>query len=196
VHWLLVSTLNSAFPDNDYNSLRPEQFTREPSAIDVVNYVSNQLIGPSGKAAGGPFAVSSPPQGSSPLGSSPNPALGNLSMYTILNDIVPFDECEVYSWFPEPEYDPHAQSESSGSDDELEELIEEERVDGDGMELDEPSWGQGGMELDDAPPSTSARRHSHSAALGLPPMVPLEPVKSGDRARGLLWSANYFFYSR
>jgi hypothetical protein len=105
-------------------------------------------------------------------------------MYTILNDIVPFDECEVYSWFPEPEYDPHAQSESSGSDDELEELIEEERVDADGMELD------------DAPPSTSARRHSHSAALGLPPMVPLEPVKSGDRARGLLWSANYFFYSR
>jgi hypothetical protein len=117
-------------------------------------------------------------------------------MYTILNDIVPFDECEVYSWFPEPEYDPHAQSESSGSDDELEELMEEERVDRDGMELDEPSWGQGGMELDDAPPETSARRHSHSAALGLPPMVPLEPVKSGDRARGLLWSANYFFYSR
>jgi len=161
-----------------------------------VNYVSNQLIGPSGKAAAGPFTVSSPPQGSSPLGSSQDPTHGNLSMYTILNDIVPFDECEVYSWFPEPEYDPHAQSESSGSDDGLEELIEEERVDADGMELDEPTWGQGGMELDDVPASTSTRRHSHSAAMVPPPMAPLEPVKSGDRVRGLLWSANYFFYSR
>jgi hypothetical protein len=117
-------------------------------------------------------------------------------MFTILNDIVPFDECEVYSWFPEPEYDPHAQSESSGSDDGMEELLEEDRVEGDGMELDEPTWGQGGMELDDAPPSISARRHSDSAGIIPPPMAPLEPVKSGDRIRGLLWSANYFFYSR
>ena len=109
-------------------------------------------------------------------------------MFTILNDIVPFDECEVYSWFPEPEYDPHIQSdEPSGSDDGIEERAEEV----DGMELDEPAWGQGGMELDDAPPSVAARRNS--APVMAPPM---EEAKSTERIRGLLWSANYFFYSR
>ena len=124
-------------------------------------------------------------------------------MSAILNDIVPFDECEVYSWFPEPEYDPHIQSdESDESDDGLEELLEEQ--DGqrdkmaDDMEVDEPSWGQGGMELDDVPVSRSeqnGRRRSKADEAGMmaPPLV---PTKSNDRVRGLLWSANYFFYSR
>lgn len=126
-------------------------------------------------------------------------------MYTILNDVVPFDECEVYSWFPEPEYDPHAQSDDTdASDDGLEELLAEEEEDvvvvNDGMELDEPSWGQGGMELDldEKAPGASSSRRRGSKYDPLPELVapPMEEVNSSDRIRGLLWSANYFFYSK
>jgi hypothetical protein len=37
--------------------------------------------------------------------------MGNPDLYRVLNEVVPLDECEVYSWFPEPEYDPHTQPE-------------------------------------------------------------------------------------
>jgi hypothetical protein len=123
-------------------------------------------------------------------------------MYSILNDVVPFDECEVYSWFPEPEYDPHAQSDDSdASDDGLEELLAEEDVPAvmaDGMEVDEPAWGQGGMELDvgDSKASSSARRNSKQDSMLEAIAPPMEEAKSSDRIRGLLWSANYFFYSK
>lgn len=200
VHWLLVSTLNSAFPDNDYTSLRPDQFIRERSAADVVNYISNQLIGPTTQGVP-PITVSSPPQSSSPLSSSPIPPGASLSMFTILNDVVPFDECEVYSWYPEPEYDPHVQSdENDGSDDDLDELLEEEEEQAetmaDGMDVDEPAWGQGGMELDEQPldSSKTAKRNKHAEPEILAP--PMEQVSSSERLRKLLWSANYFFYSR
>ena len=124
-------------------------------------------------------------------------------MYSILNDIVPFDECEVYSWFPEPEYDPHIQSDDSDeSDDGLEELLEEQDGQRDsmaeGMDVDEPAWGHGGMELDDVPVSQAKQNgiggpRADDVGMMAPPMV---PVNSSDRVRGLLWSANYFFYSR
>lgn len=128
-------------------------------------------------------------------------------MYTILNDVVPFDECEVYSWYPEPEYDPHVQSDDNdGSDDGLEELLEDEEQGesmADGMDVDEPAWGHGGMELDDVPdksaqPSSSSRTSKQAKTMAMPPPMapPMEHVSSNDRMRGLLWSANYFFYSR
>lgn len=194
----MVSTLNSAFPDNDYTSLRPDQFVRERSAADVVSYINNQLIGPTTQSIP-PITVSSPPQNASPLSSSPIPPGATLSMYTILNDIVPFDECEVYSWYPEPEYDPHVQSdENDESDDGLEELLEEDdraETMADGMDVDEPAWGQGGMELDDAPSSSTEASSRAKARTGLM-APPMEQVSSSERLRKLLWSANYFFYSR
>ena len=48
VHFLLVSTLNSAFPDNDFSSLRPDHFTRERSAAQVLGHLSGSLLGRSG----------------------------------------------------------------------------------------------------------------------------------------------------
>lgn len=196
-----MSTLNAAFPDNDYTSLRPEQFVRERSAAEAVDYINKQLIGPTTQGVP-PITVSSPPQNAtSPLSSSPIPPGSTLSMYSILNDIVPFDECEVYSWYPEPEYDPHVQGdENDGSDDGLDELLEEQEEQAetmaDEMDVDEPAWGQGGMELDDVPPSsskTSSRTKKQHTELMAPPM---EHANSSERLRKLLWSANYFFYSR
>ncbi len=48
VHFLLVSTLNSAFPDHDFASLPPDQFTREPSSGQVLGHLSGNLFGTSG----------------------------------------------------------------------------------------------------------------------------------------------------
>lgn len=48
VHFLLVSTLNSAFPDHDFSSLRPDHFTREHSASQVLAYLSGSLLGQAG----------------------------------------------------------------------------------------------------------------------------------------------------
>lgn len=193
----MVSTLNAAYPDNDYTSLRPEQFVRERSAAEAVDYIDKQLIGPTTQGVP-PITVSSPPQNATtPLSSSPIPPGSTLSIYSILNDVVPFDECEVYSWYPEPEYDPHVQSdEPDESDDELDELDEQAETMADGMDVDEPSWGQGGMELDDVPRTsskTSSRTKKRHPELMAPPM---EQANSSERLRKLLWSANYFFYSR
>jgi hypothetical protein len=121
-------------------------------------------------------------------------------MSSILNDVVPFDECEVYSWYPEPEYDPHLQSDDNDeSDDGIDEMFEEQEEQtetmADGMDVDEPAWGQAGMELDDAPGSSNgaSRRKRQQPELMAPPM---EHANSSERLRKLLWSANYFFYSR
>ena len=48
VYFLLVSTLNSAFPVHDFSALAPDHFTREPSSAVVLGHLSGSLLGPSG----------------------------------------------------------------------------------------------------------------------------------------------------
>ncbi|TIB61957.1 hypothetical protein E3P78_02614 [Wallemia ichthyophaga] len=42
--YLLISTLNQAFPDHDFTQLRPDEFVKEPSSSLVVNRLSNMLV--------------------------------------------------------------------------------------------------------------------------------------------------------
>ena len=44
VHYLLVQTLNSAFPEHEFAALQPEHFTREPSAAVVLEQMSGRLL--------------------------------------------------------------------------------------------------------------------------------------------------------
>ncbi|OCF30470.1 hypothetical protein I316_07906 [Kwoniella heveanensis BCC8398] len=225
VHFLLVSTLNAAFPDHDFTSLRPDHFTRELSAAQVLSYLSGSLLGSSG-AGTTPVFLSpvsllstsgnnrSPPQ-ASPSNSSPNlgPSVPNADLYRILNEVVPMDECEVYSWFPEPEYDPHIDASTDTSDEEEDDILNEAdedfAMDMDGDAEIPPNWGVGGMDLDvDEEKLESvpmARQNSTSgggdANGGVAAARRLS--ESGDwavgrerRVGGLLWSANYFFYSK
>lgn len=170
-----------------------------------------------------------PPLSSSPMAgsSSPttSPAAGKADLYRTLNDIVPLEECEVYSWVPEPEYDPHVDIEDNVSDDGY--PIEEEVLDDRGPDDDIPmdmddlpaAWGAG-MELDDVPqaqPMARAKsaehsdRHGRGAAKrktsGATPVAPivaeLPEIPAVDfeaarerRSAGLLWSELYFFYCR
>jgi hypothetical protein len=133
--------------------------------------------------------------------------MGNPDLYRVLNEVVPLDECEVYSWFPEPEYDPHTQPEDGEVSDGGNEFDEEEEElmvgsSSSPMEIDDDgdlpvSWGQAGMELDDVPKSTGMqkRRSERKSFVQNSPIV--RPVSNNsERGGGILWSANYFFYSK
>lgn len=43
-HFLLVSTLNVAFPDYDFSSVRPDEFTRERGAGEVLKALSATVM--------------------------------------------------------------------------------------------------------------------------------------------------------
>ena len=131
--------------------------------------------------------------------------MANPDLYRLLGEVIPLDaaECEVYSWFPEPEYDPHLEPEEDEMSDE--ELYDEEEVlqdQADDMDLDDPSWGQAGMELDDVPESFAmpGRRSSGTKRMsmsGADASFSSAGHESHERRKGgLLWSQNYFFFSR
>ena len=42
--YLLISTLNQAFPDHDFTQVRPDEFVKESSSSLVVNRLSNMLV--------------------------------------------------------------------------------------------------------------------------------------------------------
>ena len=52
-----MSTLNVAFPDHDFSSLRPDHFTREISAGQVLAELSVSLQSSSGGANSAPCVV-------------------------------------------------------------------------------------------------------------------------------------------
>jgi len=182
---------------------------------DDVRMLANHLgMFPNPNNGGAGFSVPtriSPPSMSSSPSNSPN-AITNPDLYRILNEVVPLDECEVYSWFPEPEYDPHIQAEDGEASEDGFELNEEEEVligDGrlDGMDVDQENpanWGQAGMELDDVSASVPmARTRSRSGKAEQTSGDALVGSSDedweggrGSRSGGLLWSANYFFYSK
>lgn len=150
--------------------------------------------------------------------SPPTAEVGNPSLYRLLDDVLPLSECEVYSWFPEPEYDPHVEPEENEEASEFEDDSDDEPMDDDSMDIDIDgegayvSWGQAGMdlELEGVPSSNSAKPRSSSFSglstqdysdliMSSPRLGPIgedgewsPPRKVG----GLLWSANYFFYCR
>ncbi|KAK8846689.1 hypothetical protein IAR55_005776 [Kwoniella newhampshirensis] len=223
VHFLLVSTLNAAFPDHDFSSLRPDHFTREPSAIHVLSYLSGNLLGPSGTGNTpiflSPLGLLSPngpnrsPPHTSPQSSSPSlaPSMANPDLYRALNEVLPMEDCEVYSWFPEPEYDPHvdAPDDPSSGDDEDDYLNEEDEdnimMDVDGDQDIPASWGGAGMDMDteDSPtsgpvPMSAPMIRQKSTSGGGRRASEGSGWESGRERRvgGLLWSANYFFYSK
>ena len=149
----------------------------------------------------------SPPVMSNPSLNSPA-HVANPDLYRILNEVVPLNECEVYSWLPEPEYDPHIDAEDGEtSEDEFEEEILEDEEEISEMEVDAEipaSWGQAGMELDDVPESV-AISPSKMRSGNTKRNHGTDKIRSSDedwekgkvvRNGGLLWSANYFFYSK
>jgi len=138
--YLLIGTLNHAFPDHDFSDLRPDNFSREASGAPILNALSTTLIsinnggggveGPSSARSYSAYPPSKPDIFPSSLPTSSSPVSRIISsftppeivsgthptLYKLLDDIIKLDESELYSYTPDMQSDPHA----TDSDDEEE----------------------------------------------------------------------------
>lgn len=190
VLYLLIATLNVAFPDHDFAEVSPGAFRREESSAGVVNALSTTLLSlrpaPGGVTDFAPRSYSSYPPSSdtfvSSPSSSPNKKAGNNALlsgthptfYRILDNIITLADCDVYSYTPPREWDPHAVD----SDDEDDAMSED-------MSGSSSDLGTFDFEPDfDGPPAPPTPSKSH------------ELPYAGRRLGGLLWSSNWFFHNK
>ncbi|KAI8874268.1 Maf1-domain-containing protein [Ramicandelaber brevisporus] len=82
--FFLLSTLNSAFPDCDFTSVKPDMFTRESSAWYAIGEINTAL-----SSAGGKDIIK------------------ESRIWEAVDVAVKLDECEVYSFHPSEAFDPY-----------------------------------------------------------------------------------------
>lgn len=210
--YLLIATLNACFPDHDFSDLRPDNFTREESGATVLNALSATLVQlrnrpnavgdvaprsySSYPPASSEFFPSSIPTSSSPSNSSKLPRLPGASgthpaLFKMIDDIIGLADCEVFSYHPDPENDPHA----GDSDSDVESS--------DALSSDED--GPFDFELDEAGASGSSGRPRRSSSQDSAKWSPLDdsegdiksPWNAKMKQRGaLLWSSHWFFHNK
>ncbi|CAK5268761.1 unnamed protein product [Mycena citricolor] len=201
--YLLISTLNIAFPDYDFSDVRPNQFVKEKSGASVLNALSTTLALPHrGGSSNAPRTFSSyppsypdifpssEPTSSSPLSSllrsplAPPPVVSGThpTLYRLLDDVIGVADCEVYSYVPDLASDPHADvdgDEDDGTSDESDSTDDGELFEFDNYDIDEA--------LSRSPPSPSTSPPSPDAAW---------PPSSRRKHGALLWSSHWFFLNR
>ncbi|RCH89878.1 RNA polymerase III-inhibiting protein maf1 [Rhizopus azygosporus] len=79
----LLATLNAAFPDNDFENVRPDQFIKMPSVEMVMNSVNTTLFN---------------------LGN--DVVVNQYRLWDVLDEIVQLNECDVYTYNPDADDDP------------------------------------------------------------------------------------------
>ncbi|TDL19904.1 Maf1-domain-containing protein [Rickenella mellea] len=211
--YLLIATLNIAFPDHEFSDVRPQHFCREESGANVLNALSTTLVSPQRPGLRAPrtyssypptsadFFPSSVPTSSSPVNqflpspyAPPQIVSGtHPTLYRMLDDIIGLKDCEVYSYVPDIDSDPHA-TDFDDSDDDLSAGDEDSSADDDDgafefddYDIDEtrssrPLWASGSSS-DTRKSSSSSSDHS--------------PLRVRVRRRGaLLWSSHWFFHNR
>lgn len=139
--FLLIATLNGAFPDHDFSQVNPADFRREASSAMVLNSLSTTLLNLRSSSnaprsyssfpgsydntifgnGGGPGSSSLPGsfgnKGASggfqfgPKGINMPPVITHPALSGILDDIMCISECEVYTFHPDMDSDPHASAE-------------------------------------------------------------------------------------
>ena len=227
--WLLIGLLNVAFPDHDFSRVRPEEFRREESGKAVLGSLSSALDHLRAPASQRSFSAyppsSSPaflnPSNFSSVASSANidAAATNPFLRQVLDPIINLAECEVYSYTPDMDSDPHAAESDDESDVEGESDAFEKDDPGMAWEMDGvdsaaatnlasfyPSQkGPGGVGsfnwLAQNRPSTPMK--SFASFLPTAPGTPQSIADSTNEdyfreasSGGLLWSSNYFLYNK
>ncbi|KAI8643126.1 Maf1 regulator-domain-containing protein [Parasitella parasitica] len=79
----LLATLNAAFPEHDFEDVRPDQFLKLPSVEMVMNSVNTTLFN---------------------LGN--DVIVNKLRLWDILDEIVQLDDCDAYTFNPDVDDDP------------------------------------------------------------------------------------------
>ncbi|KAK7454570.1 hypothetical protein VKT23_011322 [Stygiomarasmius scandens] len=214
--YLLISTLNIAFPDHDFSDVRPAHFSKEPTGAAVLNALSTTLLAPHRAGLNAPRSYSSYPSGpvalfpdSQPTSSSPlsfidSPSASPLapppivtgthpSIYRLVDDVIRLADCEVYSYTPDLNADPHANDYSDDEEDVASEF--DEALDS------SPNDDDTTFEFDDY----DVDEHTASPPISKPRPIPPPPSAaiastlsfSGRRHSGaLLWSTHWFFLNR
>ncbi|CBQ68650.1 conserved hypothetical protein [Sporisorium reilianum SRZ2] len=149
--FLLIATLNVAFPDHDFSEVNPADFRKEMSPAMVLNSLSTTLLSLK-TSSNAPRSYSSFPgsfeepsfalgtAGESPSSAGATASLPPLithpTLSHILDDIMNVSDCEVYTFHPDMNSDPHASAEPEEESDLREDdLYEDEEYwdDDDGM---------------------------------------------------------------
>ncbi|RPD61055.1 Maf1-domain-containing protein [Lentinus tigrinus ALCF2SS1-7] len=199
--YLLIATLNVAFPDHEFSDVRPYHFNREESGASVLNALSTTLVSPRPAGLQAPRTYSSYPPASSdffpksvPTSSSPlefyvkpsprapSRAISGThpSLYQCLNKHIDLADCEVYSYTPDIEFDPHA-NDYSDEEDDIASVGDEQSSDDDTQ-----------FQFDDYDVDEQPRRRSTGSSDDSD-----EPPYGRPRRRGaLLWSSHWFFLNR
>ncbi|CDO75166.1 hypothetical protein BN946_scf184866.g7 [Trametes cinnabarina] len=204
--YLLIATLNVAFPDHEFSDVRPYHFNREESGASVLNALSTTLVSPQRSGLQAPRTYSSYPPSSSdifpssvPTSSSPmdfyvkpSPRAPSKTqsgthpyLYQTLDKAIHLAECEVYSYTPDIEFDPHANDYEDDEDDVPSVGDEDASDDDDGVQFQFDDY-----DVDEAP----QRRRSTGSSDDTTDSMPFRRAR---RRRGaLLWSSHWFFLNR
>ncbi|WFD33410.1 hypothetical protein MCUN1_000223 [Malassezia cuniculi] len=112
--FLLIATLNGAFPDHDFSDVNPTDFTREPSASIVMESITQTLLGLK-HGAGSPHSHASLDASLDDLGAIRSPGRADASrpasLASALDEIIQISDCEAYTFHPDMDSDPHASAE-------------------------------------------------------------------------------------
>ncbi|WFC99743.1 hypothetical protein MYAM1_002488 [Malassezia yamatoensis] len=242
--FLLIATLNGAFPDHDFSNVNPSDFVREPSAAMVLNSLTSTLqslksgaslpntLGAYPRSLEDTMVLPRSPNGHDARSTSTahssitsgSGAFRNVigSLSSVLDGIVDVSDCEVYTFHPDMDSDPHASAEPDEEGGELDQgdpydegyAVDSGGVvsrggtpmDGSGAEMtDVPMFDEDIMQGGFVPGSASNEQDSASIptlsnpSLNNPQAHDETAVNEDDlggAGAGLLWSTFSFFYNR
>lgn len=241
--WQLIGLLNVAFPDHDFSKVRPEEFRREDGPRGVLTSLSSavdHLSGPENQRSfssyqpssnfafpSSPFSDPVPLPSTTPTDGAEGGAIpSNPFLRQILDPVIDLADCEVFSYTPDMDSDPHAAPSDDESDDGDDGDAFERDSDDGGMtwEMDGIDGGAGGgaghssggpkVPLYAGPswyggPTTPMKTHSFSSLLAKSnggdtgPATPTagsvadsEDYFGESSTGGLLWSTNWFLFNK
>ncbi|KAH7920410.1 Maf1-domain-containing protein [Leucogyrophana mollusca] len=205
--YLLIATLNIAFPDHEFSDVRPAHFSKENSGASVLNSLSTTLLSPHRGDMRAPrtysaypptspnfFPSSVPTTSSSPLNHdasspfAPPPIISGThpTFYRILDEVIGLHDCEVFSYAPDIDSDPHANDFSDDEDDVASIADEDSSDDVD----DDATFEFDDYDIDESAPRSVGDPHSPERNTYTTFSARVRPKR---RDGALLWSSHWFF---
>ncbi|KAF9523566.1 MAF1 protein [Crepidotus variabilis] len=219
--YLLIATLNVAYPDHEFSDVRPSHFVKEEDGANVLHALSNTLISPYRAGSGAPRSYSFYPPTSANIfpsaeSSSTSPYERQIpsplappaivsgthpTLFRLIDDVIGLSECEVFSYTPEIDADPHANDFDDDEDDvasiadEASSSDEDAPFEFDNYDIDEikPRAYTTGTKI---PPPTPRAAINHSVLEDLEDFSPMSRFLKLKRRGALLWSSHWFFLNR
>ena len=206
--YLLIATLNIAFPDHEFSDVRPAHFCKEESGASVLNTLSQMLVSPNRTGYRAPrtyssytteFPASTSPNNSfrsrSPNAPPPLVAGTHPTLYRMLDDVIGLPDCEVYSYVPDISADPYASDYVDAEDDAGSAGEDESSADD-----DEGAFAFDDYDIDEVESSRKGRsswRDESTVRRWYDADDEVSPLRVRLRRRGgLLWSSHWFFLNR